>query len=140
MREPGEKIDDRTVTLLSEVVASLGRLLRGELRLARAEAAEGVKAAKMGLVKIAVAAILALVGLNVLAGAAVAGLAEAGVPPVWAAVIVGCGLCLIALGLGLAGKAALTLKGIWPGRAMQGVRRDVAAVRAGLSDEGAKNG
>jgi hypothetical protein len=140
MRGPRDDIDGGTVTILSDVIASLGRLVRGELRLARAEAAEGVKAATMGLVKIAVAAILALVGLNVLAGAAVAGLAEAGVGPAWAAVIVGVGLCLIAVGLGLAGKAALTLKGVWPDRAVRGVGRDVAAVRAGLSDEGAQHG
>ena len=41
-----------------------------------------------GLVKIAVAAILALVGLNVLAGAAVAALAATGLGPAWASLIV----------------------------------------------------
>ncbi len=121
------------MSLLSEVVLGLGRLVKGELRLARAEATEGVKAAVSGLVKIVIAAVVALVGLNVLAGAAVAALAEAGLGPAWAAVAVGLGLCVVALVLGLAGKSALKLKGLWPDRAVQGVRRDVEAVRSGLT-------
>ena len=47
-----------TMSLLAEITAGLGRLVRGELSLARAEAAEGLKAAGSGLVKIAVAAVL----------------------------------------------------------------------------------
>jgi hypothetical protein len=121
-----------TVSLLAEITAGLGRLVRGELSLARAEATEGLKAAGSGLVKIAVAAVVALVGLNVLAGAAVAGLAAAGLGPAWAALVVGGGLCLVALGLALAGRAALRLRGILPNRALRGLRRDAEAVRHGL--------
>jgi Putative Actinobacterial Holin-X, holin superfamily III len=121
-----------TMSLLSEITLGLGRLVRGELSLARAEAAEGLKAAGSGLVKIAVAAVVGLVGLNVLAGAAVAGLATAGLGPAWAALIVGGALCAVALGLALAGKAALRLRGILPNRALRGLRRDAEAVRQGL--------
>jgi Putative Actinobacterial Holin-X, holin superfamily III len=128
---PGEA-PEGTLSLLAEITAGLGRLVRGELSLARAEAAEGLKAAGSGLVKIAVAAVVGLVGLNVLAGAAVAGLAATGLGPAWAALIVGGGLCLVALGLALAGKAALRLRGIMPNRAFRGLRRDAEAVRQGL--------
>jgi Putative Actinobacterial Holin-X, holin superfamily III len=128
---PGEA-PEGTLSLLAEITAGLGRLVRGELSLARAEAAEGLKAAGSGLVKIAVAAIVGLVGLNVLAGAAVAALAAAGLGPAWAALIVGGALCLVALGLALAGKAALRLRGIMPNRAFRGLRRDAEAVRQGL--------
>jgi hypothetical protein len=121
-----------TMSLLSEITSGIGRLVRGELSLARAEAAEGLKAAGSGLVKIAVAAVVGLVGLNVLAGAAVAGLATAGLGPAWAALIVGGALCAVALGLALAGKAALRLRGILPNRALRGLRRDAEAVRQGL--------
>lgn len=121
------------MALLSEVVLGLGRLVKGELRLARAEATEGVKAAVSGLVKIVIAAVVALVGLNVLAGAAVAGLAHAGLGPAWAAVIVGVVLVVLALVLGLAGKSALKLKGLWPDRAVKGAQQDVEAVRSGLT-------
>ena len=106
--------------------------MRGELSLARAEATEGLKAAGSGLVKIGVAAVVGLVGLNVLAGAAVAGLAHAGLGPAWAALIVGAVLCLVALGLAMAGRAALRLRGILPNRVFRGIRRDADALRQGL--------
>lgn len=128
-----------TTTLLGDVVTGFGRLVRGELMLARAEATEGLKTAAGGLAKIAAAVVLALVGLNVLAGAAVAALAAAGLGPAWAAVIVGVGLCGLALILALAGRAALSLKGLWPDRATRGLRRDAEALRAGLSETGVRN-
>lgn len=124
------------MSLLSDVVAGIGRLVQGELTLARAEAAEGLKAAGSGLAKIVLAVILGLVGLNVLAGAAVAGLATTGLGPTWAAVIVGLVLCALAYGLVLAGRAALRLRGLWPDRALSGLRRDAEAVRAGLTETG----
>ena len=135
----GPRLDqgaEGTASLLSEVVAGLGRLLKGELALARAEATESVRSAGAGLVKVVGAVVVGLVGLNVLAGAAVAGLAATGLGPAWAAVIVGGVLCAVALALALAGKAALSLRGLWPDRAMRGLRRDAAAVQAGLHDNG----
>lgn len=125
-----------TASLLSDVVSGLGRLVKGELRLARAEATEGLKAAGGGLAKLVIAGIVGLVGLNVLAGAAVAGLASFGLGPAWSALIVGAVLCLLALALAMAGRAALRLRGIWPDRALRGMRRDGEAVRAGLMDRG----
>ena len=135
MRGPGEDAQG-TATLLSEVVAGIGRLVRGELALAKAEAAENLKAAGTGVIKIIVAAVLALVGLNVLAGAAVAALAATGLGPGWAALLVGLALCVVAVVLLATGRAALRLKGLWPDRAVRGLRRDAAAVRAGLQEEG----
>lgn len=128
-----------TTTLLSDVVTGLGRLVRGELMLAKAEATEGIKSAVGGLVKIGLAAIIVLVGLNVLAGAAVAALAATGLGPGWAALIVGVGLCVLALILALAGRAALRLRGLWPDRAIRGLRRDAEAVEAGLNKTGVRH-
>ncbi|HLQ18062.1 MAG TPA: phage holin family protein [Tabrizicola sp.] len=136
---PAGRENEGTTTLLNDVVAGLGRLLRGELMLAKAEATEGLKSAAAGLVKIGIAAIVALVGLNVLAGAAVAALAATGLGPAWAAVIVGVALLVVALVLALSGRAALTLRGLWPDRATRGLRRDAEAVRAGLSETGVRN-
>ena len=138
MPRPAESIEG-TGSLLSEVVVGLGRLVRGELMLARAEAAEGLRTAAGGLVKIGVAAIVGLVGLNVLAGAAVAGLAAAGIGPAWAALTVGLVLCGLALVLALLGRAALRLRGLWPDRALRGLRRDAEAVRAAMKEEGASH-
>lgn len=123
-------------SLLAEVATGLGRLVKGELLLARTEATEGLKAAGSGLIKIALAAILGLVGLNVLAGAAVAALAATGLGPTWAALIVGLALSLVALGLAMAGRAALRLRGIWPDGALRGLRRDAEAVQRGLNETG----
>lgn len=137
---PGPERETQGMTaLLSDVLAGIARLIRGELMLAKAEATEGLKTAAGGLVKIAVAAIVALVGLNVLAGAAVVALAETGLGPAWSAVIVGVALCVLALALALAGRAALQLRGLMPNRTLRGVRRDAAAVQAGLSDTGVRH-
>ena len=134
-----ERTAEGTASLLSDVAVGLGRLVKGELMLAKAEAVEGAKAAVGGLVKIAIAALLALVALNVLAGAAVAALAETGLGPGWAALLVGLVLIGIAVALALAGKSALTLRGLWPDRALRGVRRDAEAVRGALSEEGVRH-
>lgn len=139
MPGPAESTEP-TGRLLSDVVAGLGRLVKGELMLARAEVGAGLRMAAGGLVKIVLAAIVALVGLNVLAGAAVAALAEAGLGAGWAALIVGLALCGLALVLALAGRAALRLRGLWPDRALRGVRRDAAMVRAAMSEEGVRHG
>lgn len=128
-----------TAALLSDVVSGFGRLLRGELMLAKAEATEGLKSAAGGLVKIVVAVVLALVGLNVLAGAAVAALAATGLGPAWSAVIVGLVLLGLAIILTLAGRAALRLQGVWPDRALRGLRRDAEAVEAGIKQTGARH-
>ena len=124
---------------MSDVASGIGRLVQGELQLARAEATEGLKAAGSGLAKIVIAAVVGLVGLNVLAGAAVAALAVTGLGPIWAALVVGLALCLVALGLALAGRGALRLRGIWPDRALRGVRRDAEAVAQGLKEPEARN-
>ena len=125
------------MSLLSEITSGLGRLVKGELLLARAEATQGLKAAGNGLVKIAVAGVVGLVGLNALAGAAVAGLARTGLGPAWAGLIVGAVLCLAAVGLVMSGRAALRLRGILPDRALRGLRRDAEAVQQGVSGTGA---
>jgi hypothetical protein len=124
---------------MSDVVAGLGRLVKGELLLARAEATQGLKAAGAGLGKIVVAGIIGLVALNALTGAAVAGLAATGMGPAWAGLIVGLVLALVAYGLVASGRAALRLKGLWPDRALRGIRRDAEAVRAGMSGKGAEH-
>ena len=137
--DQGAHREPPAATLLNDVVTGLGRLVQGELRLARAEATEGLRAASAGLGKIAVAAVLALVGLNVLAGAAVAALAKTGMGPAWAALAVGLGLCVLAWILLSMGRAALRLKALWPDRALRGLRQDAEAIGAGLTEKGVRN-
>ncbi|NHB76007.1 phage holin family protein [Rhodobacter calidifons] len=124
--------DSGLAGLLLQVVSGVGRLVQGELQLARAEAADSLRSVTSGLGKLAGAAVVALVGLNVLAGAAVGALVHAGLGPVWAALIVGGLMLLLALGLAAAGRAGLRLRGRRPGRLLRGLGRDVAAVRSGF--------
>jgi Putative Actinobacterial Holin-X, holin superfamily III len=132
--------DPGLVTQVTAVLAVLGRLVQGELRLARAEVAQGLRGMVGGIVKLVLAGIVALVALNILAGAAVAGLAATGMGPAWAALVVGLVLALVALGLAMAGRAALRLDALRPDRALRGLRRDTEAVKTGLTSEGADHG
>lgn len=140
MMDRRDERDAGIMSLLSDVASGVGRLVQGELRLARAEATEGLKAAGSGLAKIGIAAVVGLVGLNALAGAAVAALAATGLGPAWASMVVGLILCLVAVGLAMAGRTALRLRGIWPDRALRGLRRDAEAVQQGLTETGARHG
>lgn len=136
MRDPAAERDPGVTGLLAEVLSGVGRLVQGELRLARAEAADSLRSVGSGLARLAGAAVVALVGLDVLAGAAVGALAAAGLGPVWAALVVGLALTLVAAGLALAGRAALRLGGRKPRRLLDSLRRDAGAVQAGLKMEG----
>lgn len=132
MRDPAAERDPGVTGLLSEVLSGVGRLVQGEFRLARAEATDSLRSVGSGLAKLAAAAVVGLVGLNVLAGAAVGALAAAGLGPVWAALVVGLALALLALVLAVAGRAAVMLRGRKPRRFLDGLRRDARAMQTGL--------
>jgi hypothetical protein len=136
MRDQSPERDPGVAGLFSEVLSGVGRLVQGELRLARAEAVDSLRSVGSGLAKLAAAAVIALVALNLLAGAAVAALAQAGLGPVGAALAVGVVLALVALLLALAGRSALQLRGSKPRRVLDSLRRDAQAVKAGLNEEG----
>lgn len=140
MRDAMEERDEGLVPQVAEVFAGLGRLVQGELRLARAEAVQGLRGMAGGVAKLAVAAVVALVALNVLAGAAVGALAATGMGPAWAAIVVGLALALVALGLALAGRAALRLDALRPDRTLRSLRRDADALKSGLKSEGSDHG
>lgn len=84
--------------LFAEVITGVSRLVRGEIALAKAEMQVTLRQTARAAAQIALAGILALVGLNVLAGAAVAALVAAGLAPVWSALVVGLAFVLLALG------------------------------------------
>lgn len=128
-----------TASLLSGVVAGIGRLVKGEIALARAEVTEGLRRAAGGLGRIVVAAVIGLVGLHALAGAAVAALVAAGLGPVWSPLIVGLVLCAIAGVLAYVGRAALAPSGVVPRRSLRNLGRDAAAVKAAATAEGVRH-
>lgn len=95
-RDPNSE-DAPLAGLFAEVIAGVARLVRGEVALAKAEMQLTLRQTARAAAQIALAAILALVGLNVLAGAAVAALVAAGLAPVWSALVVGLTFVLVAL-------------------------------------------
>lgn len=131
--------DDKTSksagSLLSETLSNVSGLVRSEVDLARAEVSENVNRAGVALGLIAGAAIIALVALNVLAAALVAGLAEAGVDAGWSALIVGALLGLIAYLLIAKGVNDLKLSSLAPTRTVEKVQRAAAAVKDAYDDK-----
>ncbi|HWG14700.1 MAG TPA: phage holin family protein, partial [Streptosporangiaceae bacterium] len=117
---------------LSELTAQLGRqlaqLLRDEVALARAELFARARQLAAGGEMIAVAGILALTGWLALVAAAVAGIAVA--LPLWAATLIVGGFLLLIAGV-LAVQGRRRLRSFTPPTlTLQGLRRDVAEVRA----------
>jgi hypothetical protein len=121
------------VNPLNDVLASLSRLIRGELALARTEAEQAARKAGQGVLHLLFAVVVGLVALNVLAGAAVAGVAALGVGPHWAALIVGMVLALLALGYAQYGLSMLKIRSPFR-RAGRGLRRDVETLKHGGND------
>ena len=116
-------------TLLVDALRNFTNLMQTELHLAKAEIANNVSRAGAGIAMMAVAAILALTGLNVLAGALVAYIASAGLSAGTAALIVGGGVLLIAVALVFIGKSRLTASALEPTRTLNNLQRDAAAVK-----------
>lgn len=126
MNAPGEP------SVMSEILDHLGRLLRRELDLVRAEmrAALGRAGVALGLIALAVA--LALTGLNILSGALVAGLVTLGLAPGWAGLIVGLVLIAAAWSLARKGLADMDLNDLVPRRSRDTLRRDAEAIKETL--------
>lgn len=121
--------------LLSDALSNVSGLVRSEVDLARAEISENVSKAGVAVGLIAGAAIIALVALNVLAAALVAGLTEAGLDAGWAALIVGALLGILAYVLINKGINDLKLSSLAPTRTVKNVQRDAAAVKEAYDDK-----
>ena len=124
-----------TGNLLSDALNNISGLVRSEVDLARAEISENLSRAIVAVGLIAGAAIIALVALNVLAAALVAGLTELGLDAGWAALIVGAVLGLLAYLLILKGINDLKLSSLAPTRTARNLRRDAAAVKDVYDDK-----
>jgi protein-S-isoprenylcysteine O-methyltransferase Ste14 len=117
-----------TGSLLSDAINQLTRLVRGEVALAKAEVAQNIKSAGMGVALLAGAAILALVALHVLAAALVAALAH-WIGPGWAALAVGVVILAVAVILALRGLNALKPENIAPTRTVRSVQADAQTIK-----------
>ncbi|MGV8950200.1 MAG: phage holin family protein [Cypionkella sp.] len=98
------------IVLITQIVTSALRLLRGEAALVRAQAEENLRSAAVALALFLGAAVLGIVALNLLAAAAVQGLIAQGFAP-WAASLLIAGLAVLLavlvvwLGLALIARA-----------------------------------
>lgn len=117
--------DDRSIKdLLGDLSGSISTLFRKEIQLARAETSEKITQSMVALGAIAGGAILALAALIVLLQALVIAIAEAGVPPALAALIVGVVVAAIAYFMIHKGTNDLKASSLAPGRTMDSLRRD----------------
>ena len=123
---------------LAAVLAAVAKLITDEIALLKAEAARAVADARRALVLMAIAAVLALVALNMLAGAAVQGLIAAGLHPGWSMLAVGVGLLALALGYVQAARWRLRRQNLAPWRSERSLRRNMAALGGG-NGEGRDN-
>ncbi|WP_067862775.1 phage holin family protein [Nocardia shimofusensis] len=123
---------DRSMSeLVEDATAQVSRLVRDEMRLARAEIAEKAGGIAKGTGVAGAGAVLALYGGVALTAAAVFALAL--VLPEWASALI-VGVALLAVGgvLALIGKNKVTRAAPpLPTEAQEGVREDLAAIREG---------
>lgn len=131
-RQSGDNGGVGPIAALGLVITSASKLMRNEISLVKAEAARAAFEAKGALIKLLIAAVLAMVGLNVLAGAIVAAIIEAGLSPMWAAVIVGAVFLALALGYAQSARSALKVSNLMPGRSGDSLRKDADTLASAL--------
>ena len=122
--------DDRSLKdLLSDLPTSLTTLVRKEIQLARAETSEKVTQSMVAVGAIAAGGILALSALIVLLQALVIAIAELGVPPALASLIVGLVVAVIAYVLIHKGTNDLKATNLAPDRTIDSLRRDAQVIK-----------
>ena len=113
-----------TPALLGDLISHMTELFRKELMLFRAEMNEKATQATNAGVMLGAAAVLGIVGLIFLAGTVMLGLIAAGLAPVWAALIVGAVLSVIALVMAMSGKNKLKPSNLAPHRTADALSKD----------------
>lgn len=121
--------DRSAASLLGDLARQIPDLFRKESQLLRTELSEKTNQAFAAVGMIVGGIVLALTALNVLSAALVAALAEAGIEPGWAALIVGGALALIALALVSKGRNDLKASSLAPERTMHSVRKDAEVAK-----------
>jgi hypothetical protein len=115
-------------TLVGNLAADLQDLVRGELRLARAEFGRNVATVMTGAISLGAGAVLALAGLTVLlqGGALLA----SHYVPLWGAfAAVGGGALIIGALIAFLGSNALSLKTMSPDRTSASLRKDIGVIK-----------
>jgi uncharacterized membrane protein YqjE len=119
--------------LVGEALRESTDLAQKEFTLFRTEVSQNIRTLFMGLAMVVVAAIFAIAAVMLLTESLVEWLATVVSSEALAALIVGGVLALIAIGLGLWGRSAMTSSSLMPQRTMRSLKRDAEV----LSERGA---
>ena len=119
--------------LVGEALRESTDLAQKEFTLFRTEVSQNIRTLFMGLAMVVVAAIFAIAAVMLLTESLVEWLATVVNSEALAAMIVGGVLALIAIGLGLWGRSAMTSSSLMPQRTMRSLQRDAEV----LSERGA---
>ena len=119
--------------LVGEALRESTDLAQKEFTLFRTEISQNIRTLFMGLAMVVVAAIFAIAAVMLLTESLVEWLATVVNSEALAALIVGGVLALIAIGLGLWGRSAMTSSSLVPRRTMRSLQRDAEV----LSERGA---
>ncbi|AZQ67372.1 phage holin family protein [Silicimonas algicola] len=118
-----------TTSVIGDILSHLSNLVRKEVDLAKSEIRQNLGRAGTAIGLLVGAVVLILVALNVLAAAAVAAMAEAGMNAGLAALIVGAVLLIVAAIMAFKGKSDLSAKSLAPTRTAENLRRDATALK-----------
>lgn len=124
-----------TLSLIVDVLRLSSGLVQKEIQLAKAELGENINRAGVAIGLLVGGAILAMVALNLIAGALVAALTAAGIPVVWATVIVASFFAVIALIMVLKAQSDLKMASRAPSRTAARIRRDANALKEAAYDK-----
>jgi uncharacterized membrane protein YjjP (DUF1212 family) len=125
--------EDRSLKgLVTDLGSNIAVLFRKEIQLARAETAEKVAQIGTAIASVAAGGILALAALLVLLQALVVAIAEAGVPPAVAALIVGAVVAIVAYVLVHKGLRDLSAGNLAPNRTVDSLKRDARVAKEQL--------
>ena len=110
--------------LVGEALRESTDLAQKEFTLFRTEMTQNIRTLFMGLAMVVVAAIFAIAAIMLFTDALVHWLATVVGSEALAALIVGVVLAIIAIGLGLWGRSAMTASSLTPQRTMRSLKRD----------------
>jgi hypothetical protein len=109
--------------LLSQLATHSAALVRDEVALARQEMRESARSLRMGIVTLAIGALIGWIALATLAAAAVIGLANL-MNPEYAALIVGGALAVVGGGVAMVGINRLKRTNLTPEQTMETLEED----------------
>ena len=120
-------------SLVGEALRETSDLAQKEFALFRTEISHNVRTVFLGLAMVVVAAVFAIAAVMLLTESLVKWLATVVGSEALAALIVGGGMAVIAIGLGLYGRSAMSRFSLTPERTVRSVKRDTQVLSERVS-------